>query len=734
MNRKSIALLIAITLAMGIVLVSTGGAMAESSVWSKQVSGTSVILSEVNTADASHVWAVGQAGVIRYTANAGTNWGGQVSGIVSDLSGITSAGLNKAWAVGDGGVIRYTGNAGGSWGPQSSGTLEDLSSAWAVDENHVWVVGWNGVIRHTDFGGATWWGQASGTLNNLWAVTAADANHAWAVGNFGTIVHTDNGGVTWGSQASGTNKHLRDVCAADANNVWAVGDTGTLLYTSNGGQSWAQQASNTTNDLRGVSAAGSGRVWVVGFSSTILFSSDNGGIWTKQTSPVSTHLFGLDAPDSSHAFASDWDGNIIAGTVTCPTWYLAEGTTAWGFSTYISIENPNNQALTASVTYNTDNGAKPGPDVPLPPMSQTTVNPETVVPEQDFSTVVTCKEGKSIAVDRTMSWTGTGAASPEAHSSIGVTATAKTWYLPEGSSKWGFETWLLIQNPNAAPATCTVTYMIEGESPRNFTKTVPASSRKSFNMVDDIGEKDASIKVVSTVPVIPERAMYRNNRREGHDSIGTTAPAADYYLAEGTTAWGFTTYVLVQNPQATPTDVTITYMTPSGPKPQAAFSMPANSRRTIRVNDIADVNNTDLSTRVHGSQPIIAERAMYWDNGTGEACHDSIGMASSHTTFYLPDGETSNGRETWTLVQNPNNTDVSVQISYLTPNGQGNVTFAETVPANSRKTYSMVDKGIGGRAAVRVTSKTSGKRIMVERAMYWNSRGVGTDTVGGYAD
>ena len=35
---------------------------------------------------------------------------------------------------------------------------------------------------------------------------------------------------------------------------------------------------------------------------------------------------------------------------------------------------------------------------------------------QDFSTKVTCKEGKTIAVDRTMTWTGPGAPSPEGHS------------------------------------------------------------------------------------------------------------------------------------------------------------------------------------------------------------------------------------------------------------------------------------------------------------------------------
>ena len=145
-----------------------------------------------------------------------------------------------------------------------------------------------------------------------------------------------------------------------------------------------------------------------------------------------------------------------------------------------------------------------------------------------------------------------------------------------------------------------------------------------------------------------------------------------------------------------------------------------------------DIGSRDASIKVDSNVPVIPERAMY-RNSRREG-HDSIGMAPPHTTFYLPDGQTSDGRETWTLVQNPNSSPVTVEITYMTPDGKGNVVFTDTIPANSRKTYNMADKGISGRAAITVTSKTSGRKIMVERAMYWNSRGAGTDTIGGYAD
>ena len=414
------------------------------------------------------------------------------------------------------------------------------------------------------------------------------------------------------------------------------------------------------------------------------------------------------------------------------TWYLAEGSTDHGFSTYLTIENPNNRAVTARITYMTSGGVVNKPRFMLPAMSQTTINPADDLGASDFSTKVECLDGEIIAVDRTMSWTGPGAASSEGHSSIGVPGSDKTWYFPEGSSKWGFETWLLIQNPNSVKATCTLTYMIEGVGPRSVTKTVAPNSRGSFFMADDIGTADASIKITSDQPVIPERSMYRNNRREGHNSIGSTEPNQDYFMAEGTTNWGFTTYVLVQNPNNQPTDVTLTFMTPTGAANGPTVTVRANGRKTFRLNDI--LPGKDCSIRVHGTLPIIAERSMYWTTSTGEASHDSIGVAGAHKTFYLPDGQSNIGWETWTLVQNPNSTPVTVKITYLTPSGQGNVDFTDTIPANSRKTYNMGDKMMNQRAAALIESKTPGKKIMVERSMYWNNRGAGTCTIGGYSD
>ena len=229
--------------------------------------------------------------------------------------------------------------------------------------------------------------------------------------------------------------------------------------------------------------------------------------------------------------------------------------------------------------------------------------------------------------------------------------------------------------------------------------------------------------------------MYNQGRREGSCSIGATTPAKDYYLAEGAVGYdvGFTTWVLVQNPNNSTNDVKLTYQTSAGPALGPHFTMAPNSRKTINIGEGMPPNE-DVSTVVTGTKPLVAERAMYWDNGTGPAFHASIGLASPHMTFMCPDGQTSSGFETWTLVENPNPGSVTVKISYLPQGGGKAISFTDEIPAASRRSYSMADKIPSGRAAIIVESLDGARPVIVERSMYMDNRGAGTDTIGGYSD
>jgi murein DD-endopeptidase MepM/ murein hydrolase activator NlpD len=85
-----------------------------------------------------------------------------------------------------------------------------------------------------------------------------------------------------------------------------------------------------------------------------------------------------------------------------------------------------------------------------------------------------------------------------------------------------------------------------------------------------------------------------------------------WFLAEGFTGAGFNTFILFQNPNPDPADVTVTYMLDDGSNLTRSHSVAANSRYTIAAHDAAEVGvDQAFATRLDSDQPIIVERAMY---------------------------------------------------------------------------------------------------------------------------
>jgi hypothetical protein len=114
--------------------------------------------------------------------------------------------------------------------------------------------------------------------------------------------------------------------------------------------------------------------------------------------------------------------------------------------------------------------------------------------------------------------------------------------------------------------------------------------------------------------------MYGNNRTWAHDSIGATAPAPAWYLAEGSTAGGMETFILVQNPGDQEARVRLEFITENGPQAGPTAVLPPNTRFTWKANDF--ITSFNVSTAVYSDQPVVAERAMYGNNRTW--AHDSI--------------------------------------------------------------------------------------------------------------
>ena len=430
------------------------------------------------------------------------------------------------------------------------------------------------------------------------------------------------------------------------------------------------------------------------------------------------------------------------------TRYFAEGATGF-FDCAIALANPDtSQPAHVLLRFLRDDGVTVSQVVAVPPLTRRTVQAKAVagLASASFSTVVESDVG--VVADRTMSWDGNGYGS---HAEGSIAAPATTWYLAEGATFWNFDLYYLVQNPSATEdAAVEITYLRPAPQPPVVkTYTARRGSRTTIwvdGEAPELANTDVSAKIVSRngVPIIVERAMYLTLPGQffgaGHESAGVTAPALEWFLAEGVTGAYFNLYYLLCNPNAQPAQVTITYMPEHAPAFAKTYTVAANSRATVFVNG-EDSRLTDdaVSARVSATNgvPIIVERAMWWPGpsaATWQEAHNSPGLTTTGTKWALAEGEMGGPRalETYILVANTSADAGQATVTLLFEDGTPSVTTTVALPANSRKTiyppWAFPSQFPAGShrtfGAIVESTGPSPVPIVVERAMYNDALGL----------
>ncbi|MBU4359106.1 MAG: IPT/TIG domain-containing protein, partial [Actinobacteria bacterium] len=464
------------------------------------------------------------------------------------------------------------------------------------------------------------------------------------------------------------------------------------LYRSNdGGLSWTASATGFPPGTRVFSLA------VSGLSPYIAYAATDSGIFASYDCGTSWSDISGDLPSKTYRSVSASGGQL--GAVFVGT---DDGKIYRSISPFLTGIDPDSGSTGDLVTLSGVNlGSRAGSHVSFAGIDTTDCASwsddriEVYVPEgaQSGGVTVTTPEGRSNAVDFTIT-------SPE--------PTLYNWYLAEGSTgiseEGNFETWVLVQNPGDQSADVEITYMTGEEPVDGPVPELDPNTRQSVNVADTLDNVwSVSTKVTSNQPVIAERSMYWNTpevyRQAAHDSIGVSAAAKTWFLAEGCTGiseeGNFETWVLVQNPGGSTADVTLTYMTPSGAIEGPSLELDPNTRQSVNVADTLD-NVWSVSTKVTSNQPVIAERSMYW-NTPGvyrQAAHDSIGVSAAAKTWFLAEGCTGISEEgnfeTWVLVQNPGESTADVTLTYMTPSGAIEGPSLELDP-NTRQSVNVAD-------------------------------------------
>ena len=132
--------------------------------------------------------------------------------------------------------------------------------------------------------------------------------------------------------------------------------------------------------------------------------------------------------------------------------------------------------------------------------------------------------------------------------------------------------------------------------------------------------------------------------------------------------------------------------------------------------------NQDISMKVHSNNTdIVAERPMYFNyHGSIPDGNVELGVKAPRKVWYLAEGATHPGFEEWLCIQNPQNKEAVVNITYMF---QGGATQNQqvAVPAHSR--YTIDVNGTVGPFKDVSAKVESAQPIVVERPMYFNYHG-----------
>jgi hypothetical protein len=450
---------------------------------------------------------------------------------------------------------------------------------------------------------------------------------------------------------------------------------------------------------------------------------DSMGIASAPSPEVSAVVPGT--PDSSPGTPQPIDGGINT--------YFAEGASGDSFNYRLAVLNTTAQNTQFLITFLREGAAPVVRIYTLPAFFRTTVT-VTDIPElknTSFGAVINALPG--VIAERTMSWNAGGDMS-DATTAKALVAPSTTWYLAEGNSGF-FDTFVLLLNPDTShTANVGIDFLTQDGKVVHVDRQVGPTQRVTVYTNQDVPElafQSFGTTVKSDQPILVERAMYFRNGEPmfvgGAASGAVPAPATHWFLAEGQSGGFFATYVLVSNPNDSPVDLDVRYLTGAGVARQDHITLQPTQRLTLQLSDYPELNGKDVSTDISASLPVIAERTMYWPANPGPwyGSHNSAGQTELATRWGLAEGEVGGdaGAMTYVLLANPGSASADVTLTYYRENGQPPVILTKTVAAGSRLTVDTGEAGLGGGERFGVVVASS-QPIAVERSCYWNTGGL----------
>jgi hypothetical protein len=339
-----------------------------------------------------------------------------------------------------------------------------------------------------------------------------------------------------------------------------------------------------------------------------------------------------------------WDraagyGSHASAGVAAPatTWYFAEGATVGGLQTFLLLQNPGAVDGVAEIEFLMADGTQTTRSFPVAAGTRQTVwvNQEGgPLASAEFAAVV--RSSVPMVAERALYRDASGQVFAAGSNAIGVTAPAERWFFAEGTTRGGFDTFILAANPSDTPISVDATFAGTTDAGTavdvHRTYTIAPRSRLTIWLdqeAPELADAEISTTLQATAPIVAERAMWWRTGGaewvEGHVEFGATETGTAFAIADGATVpvasvvpqiADTQTFVLVGIPDAAPATLRVTAY-PSAGAPLVREVATTGQRTTIWMAQTFPELTGSYSIVVESlpvnavATPIVVERAIY---------------------------------------------------------------------------------------------------------------------------
>lgn len=397
--------------------------------------------------------------------------------------------------------------------------------------------------------------------------------------------------------------------------------------------------------------------------------------------------------------------------------YFPEGNTRPGFEEWILVTNTGEKAAQLSLRFLSPAG-KLDKTFTVGPDERISIAVNDQVPWHDD--VYTVLDSSAPVAAERMLYFNRGQGFSGGSLAAGQEEGSTRYYFAEGSTRPGFEEWLIIFNPSQSESTdVEVEIYGEGGVMGEATLTVRPLERITKRVNDLISSKeDVSLRLSSKLPVVAERSQYftYNGSISGaHSGSGSSGPHNQWYFAEGTTRNLFESYLTLFNPCRYTTLVKVMLRMAGGEMRQEVITVDSLQRKTLHLNEYLPADS-DYSIHLQSLLPIVAERSTYfqWQNVNGGYCSSGVTSPGKYRVF--PEGSTASGSSEWLAVFNPYDSEQELSVRYSL-GGQDPIERKYLLPGRDRIT---IDVGgeVGQNDQVSIEIEAP-RGVVAERSIYF---------------